>query len=274
MKTILVPTDFSPNANNAIEYGAKLAHIMKAKMEILHVQLLSAALPIISGIDAIQSISKVTDVLQKMSDDVCHTFNIHCNYSLETTIKTLEKTISEKVEGRNMIVMGTNGKDDEYQHIFGTNSYEVLKKSKCPVLIIPEGVKYRTIKKVVFAWDYSDDNKVSLFQLKNLLIDFDYEIIFLHISKQKTAISDDVFRIFKEEIYSYLGEKENITFERIFAEDPEAYPRLIDNFMIESNASMLAITYYDRGILGRIIHGTVTKSLSEIASYPLLTMHI
>lgn len=274
MKKIICPTDFSPTANNAIEYGAKLAQIMKAKMEILHVQLLSAALPIISGLEAIQSISEITDVLQKMCDEVSHTFNIRCDYSLETTIKTLEKTISEKVEEHNLIVMGTNGKDDEYQHIFGTNSYEVVKKSKSPVLIIPEGVKYRTIKKVVFAWDYSNDNKVSLFQLKNLFKELNPEIIFLHISKEKTPISDDVFRVFKEQIYSYLGEKEDITFERIFADDPETFPRLIDNYMIESRSNLLAITYYDRGLLRNIFHGTVTKSLSEIASYPLLTMHV
>ena len=274
MKTILIPTDFSTTANNAIEYGAKLAQKLNAKLEILNIQLLSAANPISSGMVACENIVPTSDVLKKMCNDINQTFNISCNYSIETTSKTLEKAISGKSAENTLIVMGTNGTDDLYQYIFGTNTYHVIKKSKCPVLMIPAGINYKPIKKIVFAWDYGRDNKVSFFQLKDILGIYDAEINFLHISKQKTPIGDDVFRALQGEIHSYLDEKGNITFERIYSEDPETFPARIDDYMDDSKADILAITFYDRGPLKNIFHGTITKELSETARDPLLVLHV
>ncbi len=274
IKKIICPTDFSSTANNAVEYAAKLAQKLNAELEILHVQLLSAANPISSGLEALESTVSTSEVLKKMCIDIKQTFNICCNHNIETTSKTLEKVIRGKSAENNLIVMGTNGIDDLYQYFFGTNTHHVIEKSKCPVLVVPEGVRYSAIKNIVFAWDYSRDSKAFLFQLKDILGIYDPKIIFLHLSKQKTVIGDDVFRAAKEDIRSYLGERENITFDRIYSEDTENFADRIDEYMDDSKADVLAITFYDRGALRNIFHGTITKGLSEIARYPLLVLHV
>ena len=95
--------------------------------------------------------------------------------------------------------------------------------------------------------------------MKDLLGIYEPEINFLHISEHKSPISDDVFRALKEGIHSHLGEKENITFERIYSEYPETFAGKTDEYMNDSKADLLAITFYDRGASRNIFHGTITK---------------
>jgi len=274
MKKIICPTDFSEAANNAIEYAAKLAQKLNIELEILHVQLVSAANPISSGIEACEYITPTSKVLEKMCVDIRKTFSIPCNHSIETTSKTLEKAITGKSDENNLIIMGTNGTDDLYQYFFGTNSHHVIEKSKCPVLVIPEGVTYGTIKKIIFAWDYGHESKTSFFQLNDLFKANDVEITFLHVSKEKNPVSDDVFRALKEDVHSYFGYKENIAFDRIYSESTGTFPDKIDEYMNDVKADLLTITFYDRGALRNIFHGTIAKGLSEIAGYPLLVLHV
>lgn len=274
MKKIICPTDLSPTANNAIEYAAKLAQKINAELEIFNVQVISAASPIASGIEVSENTATTAAILNKMQNEISRTFNISCKYNITTTTETLEKAIGKKATESNLIVMGTNGTDDLYQYIFGTNTYQVIRKSKCPLLIVPEGVNFKSIRKIVFAWDYSRDNKESFFQLKELLGIFNAEITFLHISKEKSPVSDDVFSALKEDVHSYLGEKENILFDRIYSEDMATFADRMDEYMDDSNADLLAVTYYDRGALNNLFHGTITKGLSEIAGYPLLVLHV
>jgi nucleotide-binding universal stress UspA family protein len=214
------------------------------------------------------------ETLEKLCREVKKEYNVGCNYSIETTGNTLENSVGGKSDENTMIIMGTNGTEDLFQSVFGTNTYQVIRKSKSPVLMIPAAIDFKPIKKVVFAWDYNKDNKSSILKLQDLLKNFDFEIDFLHVSKEKTMIGDDVFKALKEEIHSYPGERNNITFHRIYSEDPELFPDKIDDYMNNSGADLLVITYYDRGVIKNIFHGTVARSLTEIAEYPLLILHV
>lgn len=274
MKKIICPTDFSPAANNATEYAAKLAKDINAELQLLNIQELSMVEPIISGIRAGDGVKSAVERLEQISVDIKHTFNISCNYIVDVSDKIIEKAITSHSKEDSLLVMGTNGVDDIYQYFFGTNTYHVIKKAACPVLVIPEGVVYKPIKKSVFAWDYSKANKAAFTQLKSLLGIFTPEVIFLHISRQKSVVSDDVFRALEEDVSSSLGESVNISFDRVYSEDTEIFPDRIDEYMADSKADLLAITFYDRGILKNMFHGMITKKLSEAAIYPLLVLHV
>lgn len=274
MKKIICPTDFSTTANNAIEYASQLAKAINTELEIVNVQLLSPASPVLSGIEASKYAAPASATLKKMCDDINQTFHIPCSYKVEITSDTLDEAIPAESAEDSLIVMGTNGMDDLYQYIFGTNTYHVIKKTKCPVLIIPEGVIYTTIKNITLPWDYKCNSKSVYFQLKNLFGVFNPEITFLHISKQKTPVSDSVFRALKEEVYSCIGKEENVLFARLYSESPKEFANSIDDYMSDNKTDLLAIAYYDRGKLKNIFHGTIVKELSETAQYPLLVSHV
>lgn len=270
---IICPTDFSSVANNAIEYAANIARELNTEMELLHVKS-TGVIDFFNSDDLEENNKIISDKLTKICSEIYQTYTVKSNFSVEVSLKRLEKVICGKSLENNLIVMGTNGTDNLHQYLFGTNTYKVVKNSKCPVLMIPESVTYKKINKIVFAWDYSNDNRISFLQLRDIIKIYNPEIIFLHVSKHKTAISDDMYLVLKDEMFSYFGRKDTITFSRIYLDDADSIAQKINGYMMDSNADLLAVTVYEGGILQRILHGNIVKYLSETAIYPLLALHV
>lgn len=270
---IICPIDFSADANNAIEYAANLAQRLNSEIELLHVKLI-AATDSFNSDDTTENNKIISDKLAKICSEIYQSYNVKSNFSIEVSLKRLEKVISGKSLENNLIVIGTNGTDNLHQYLFGTNTYKVVKKSKCPVLIVPENVTYKTIDKIIFAWDYSHDNRISFLQLRDFIKIYNPEITFLHVSEHKTPISDDIYTALKDEMFSYFGRKETITFSRIYLEATDTLGQKIDSYVMKSNSDLLVVTVYDRGILQAIFHGKTIKFLTETANYPLLAVHV
>ena len=276
MKTInkiICPTDFTVTADNAIEYAAKLAQRLGAKIELIHVKSISITDSFVSEIVS-DNIKTISDRLQHICDEITKTYKVVSDFSVEVSLKRLEKVIVGRTMENNLIVIGTNGTDNMHQYLFGTNAYNIIKKSKCPVLMIPEKATYKTIEKIVFAWDYSRNNRISFLQLKDFLDTYNPEIVFLHVSKHKTAIAEDIYSALKDEVFSYFGRKETISFSKVNLDEEETVAQKMDSYVKEVHADMLAITIYDRGLFENIFHGDIAKYLSESVDYPLLAVHL
>ncbi len=271
MKTIICPIDFSSASINAIEYAAKMAKDVGSQLELIHVQEVEPV-AVYAPISNVLSSRKIAfSKLKKMCTEVTNTYHVSCISEVETSNKSLEKILSEKSKGDYFIVMGTNGADDIHQYFFGTNSFAVLERAACPVLIIPEGELYKPIKKIVFAWDYKSKNNILFNQFDFFIELFKPEINLIHVSKEKTQVSLDLFNAYKDVVDSKWGDKYNITFEQIFSDDIE---KSLNEYMTKSDADLLMITFYNRGFIGNIFHGQLVMQLSEEAVYPLLVLHI
>ena len=275
IKKIISPTDFSKSAVNAAEYAAKLAQVFAAELLFVNVQKIlpvAAAVSLGEGIgsNVRENAQIAAGSLKEMSIETNKMFNISTDYEVDITAKSIEKVFSSIKPENTMIVMGTNGADNISQYFFGTNTYHVIKKTNCPLLLVPENASFGTIKKVVFAWDYSSKNKFSFSLLNDFMNAFNPNFVFLHISKHHTEISHEVFMALRSEIESVLGENSEVEFEQLFSEN---IPESINSYMLKSQADILSINYYNRGLIPDIFHGTVVKELSETAEYPILVLH-
>lgn len=268
IKKIICPTDFSKASINAAEYAAKLAQVFSAELLFLHVSHL-APVTVDAGTNE-KEVLFISQRLKEVSDEAGKMFHISTDHEVDVTARSLPRLLSENKGEDTMIVMGTNGIDDLYQNIFGTNTYRVIEKAKCPVMLVPEGVSYSSIRKIVFAWDYTAKNQFSFSRLKDFASAFDPQFIFFHASKESTEISRDVFRALKSEVADVLGEDNKALFERISGDD---ITESIQEYMTASGADVLALTYYDRGAIRNLFHGIITKELSEVAGFPILVLH-
>lgn len=275
IKKIICPTDFSKASTNAAEYASKLAKLVDAELVFVNVQRIAPLVAAVSigdggGANVRENTVRIANRLKEMSSEANKMFKISTDYEVDVTAESMATMLSAYGEENAMIVMGTNGADDLFQYFFGSNTYQTIKKTSSPVLVIPENVSFGSINKIVFAWDYSRKNKFSFSLLTDFMKAFNPQFIFLHISKQRTEVSKDVFKALRDEIESVLGEHNQVEFEQLFSDD---IPESINNYMIESKAGMLSIIYYNRGFIKNIFHGTVAKELTETASYPVLVLH-
>ncbi len=142
MKTILVPIDLSATTASVCEAAAALAKGLSGKLVFLHV----VQPPVITsdyGI-AIENLEELVAVSEKTAST--QLANFREKYRTDgVVIETVQLTgapaplILDQAQHLNVdyIVMGSHGHTPLYDLLVGTTTHGVLKKAKCPVVIVP-----------------------------------------------------------------------------------------------------------------------------------------
>lgn len=166
MKHILLPTDFSENAYNAIKYAVQLL-----KEEVCEFYILHTYTPVIvSSESMLDSYSALTlqqvaqenaqNNLEELRNRILKDFpNTNHSYTLIASFNTLISEMRTIVEEYNInyIVMGTQGATGAKEVFLGTQTMYTIKKMKCPVLAVPANFDYKAPKEILFPTDYKLD---------------------------------------------------------------------------------------------------------------------
>ena len=165
MKPILVPTDFSNNANNALKYASAFAQAMHSTLILLNVYT-----PAIGKYKRIrklfsEEIADAKNQSKKRMNRLCNKHaKMYCSFIVEVG-NPVSKIISAAKKEADLIIMGTHGASGLKRILFGSNTSEVLSKSKIPVLAIPQRYHFKPIKTIVYATDMA--NTIS--ELKHII---------------------------------------------------------------------------------------------------------
>ena len=163
MRKILIPTDFSENAMNAILYAIELFKYEKSDYYIMHAfqddiyldetLLEKESIDKVTKLISEKSLAELEIILnkiKKISPNPRHTYNmISANNML---LDEADKIVDDK--NIDLIVMGTRGKTNDKKLTFGSHTLQVLKYVQCPVLAIPEHYKYNQPKHILFPTNY------------------------------------------------------------------------------------------------------------------------
>jgi nucleotide-binding universal stress UspA family protein len=163
MRKILVPTDFSENAMNALQYALELFKYDVSEFFIMHAYqdevYAEASLINKKPIDEInkiisnKSLKQLENTLKKInkiSPNPRHSYNILSSNNI--LIDEVDKIVDD--ENIDIIVMGTRGKTNDSKLTFGSHTLQVLKFVQCPVLAIPENYKHIQPRKILFPTNY------------------------------------------------------------------------------------------------------------------------
>ncbi|MBT8300625.1 MAG: universal stress protein [Maribacter sp.] len=163
MRKILVPTDFSDNAFNALKYACQVFKYEKSEIFIMHAYADEVyqqdKLTRRSQLDLVkEKISQSSEIqLKKILEEIKHHYpNPQHNYKIVSSFGSLIDEVDDLVNQENMdiVVMSTRGETNDRSITFGSNTLQVLKYISCPVLAVPEGSKYQAPKEVLFPTNY------------------------------------------------------------------------------------------------------------------------
>ena len=185
MKTILVPTDFSECANNALRFAAFAAKKTGASLNLLHV----LEVPEIGYQGSIEStvddvpymIGLLKAIKAKMKKILSLPFmkgikvvhNIETGRICDHILKAVEKY------GVDLIIMGTHGASILQEVLIGSNAEKIIQNSHIPVLTIRDKIENPKIEKIVFATDFSEEAEYTFPEVEKLanLLDAKIEIV-------------------------------------------------------------------------------------------------
>ena len=184
MRTVLLPTDFSDNSYNAIQYALQLFKNSRTKFILLNT-LYNADFIIYSSLYGVykeNSIKNLSRFLKKIEEEFPN--KLH-EFELVSTFKMLHEEIKDRVaqETIDLIIMGTEGAQDGSELIFGTNTVHAIKVAKCPLLAIPAGATYKEPKNILFPNDLKlDFAEYDLWFLKSIVEQFEAKVHILNVS--------------------------------------------------------------------------------------------
>jgi nucleotide-binding universal stress UspA family protein len=185
MKTILVATDFSTPARNAVDYAASLAKAAGAELLLFNVYKMSihASNARASTASMNKLIKKNEDRLIKRAKETEEQFGIKVRWEMrrDNTIASLKKHMKD--HAIDLVVMGIESNLKEYK-MFGNTTTSVVRLMQFPMLVVPHNIQYHGIHKIMYACESSylkDDNELDL--LKQFVKDFDAQLEVFHVLK-------------------------------------------------------------------------------------------
>ncbi|MES2285103.1 MAG: universal stress protein [Bacteroidota bacterium] len=273
MKTILVPTDFSDIANNAINYAAKLSIYTKSKLFLFHayhVPMIVSEVPFVLTSEENQLDEKSNDQMRLIIEDLQKRYENRLEIeSLSVPGFTSDEIVDiAKHKNCDLIVMGTKGAGGSSK-LLGGNTVDVIKHTHCNVLVIPDKVKFEKIDKIVFAFDYNAVKKSSVFDpLIELASLFNSEIMIFNIEDSRVQPSTEkaIEGIKLEHVF------ENLKHTYWFSEH-ENIVDAIHEFAVNNHAVMITMIRRSHNLFQQILTKSNTKHMALYSQLPLLILH-
>jgi len=159
MKTIIVPTDFSPVSINAMNFATNMALSIDASILLLNVYNIPVSyseVPMV--LVSVEELKKESETkLEELKKGIIHItsgkIKVHTESRMGNTVDELEELCS-KIQPF-AVVMGAKGKSGIEKMIFGSTTLTAIRHLTWPVVCVPPGKEYnKGIKKIGFACDF------------------------------------------------------------------------------------------------------------------------
>jgi nucleotide-binding universal stress UspA family protein len=156
MNTIIVPTDFSSAAANAITYAAGLAQQINASVLLLHVYQLPVPMteyPVLMVTH--DDLKKATDDGLQKAVDEARKAHAGVQFEAESRLGDIATEVEEVCRERKpfALIVGTKDLSGFERFLFGDTTASLVRNSSFPVIAVPEGTRADRPKNIVLASD-------------------------------------------------------------------------------------------------------------------------
>jgi nucleotide-binding universal stress UspA family protein len=197
MKTIIIPTDFSPAATNAVNYGVDMALAVNASVLLLHVYNIPIALgdvPVaLLSVDELNQAAE--DNIGRLKTDLEHItsgkLKIYTEARLGNMIDELEE-VCKKIQPF-AVIMGTTGLSAVERTLFGSNTLSAIKHLKYPVICVPKGKEYgQGVHKIGLACDFREVVETTpVSEIKDFVKEFHAQLFVLNVDYDNRQFKSD-----------------------------------------------------------------------------------
>lgn len=275
MNTILVPTDFSTSAGNALAVAASIARRAGSDIHLLHSVRTSidwVHLPVDKRADypeTLEAIEKAESLLEKeVKNAVLKGIKVTTHLAYGSPHEQILLFANKKVKA-DLIVMGAHGPDEPDELFIGSNAQKTLRLAHCPVLTVKKGFKNKAIKKILFASDFEENVSAAFDKILVVAraMKATVELVFINTP---TDFKDDpaIEAIMDKFIAKYPGVK---------------FSKAVYNYHMPDKGILLYSQQANPDLISLVTHGRkhiphyllgVTESLVYHSSIPVMSMNI
>jgi nucleotide-binding universal stress UspA family protein len=286
IRRILVPVDFTPHAENAAYYALQLAAVLKANIQLVNTYLDPLGSPqsylesytyqlnldkIIREIEeeTEKSLIALAGRLEnKIKEEKLQGVHISWDMNKGNAVNSILAKADDYKPG--LIIMGTRGSELSGIRSFGSVTAQLIEKSRLPILAIPhdyDGQWAKLPKRVLYATNFDQTDFSALRRLVSFIKPFKSKLYCVHVAQDDSETMDEIqMRKMKD----YLtGTIDDFSLECGLLKTVDLQQGLED-FIIEREIDVLALTTHKRSFFERIFKPSVTKKFLFQTHIPLL----
>jgi len=202
LKEILAATDFSSSSIDAVARGFLLAKTVESHMTVVHAVGLDAmtSLRALLGEKTETLAQKVTDEAhQQLLDlvaDPARNRGLSARVRLEPGLASVAIPNYAETISADLVLVGAHGSGFFQRMLLGSTASRLLRKSKCPVLIVKQPA-LKDYQRVLIAVDFSPGSEIAIRLVRELAPNAD--IVLIHIFEvpfenkmQFAGVSEDI----------------------------------------------------------------------------------
>lgn len=280
MKTIIVPTDFSDCAENAVKTATQLAKMHQSELILVH---------IINTMEFYVPIEPMTGVSMYSPETLSPFFNEHMAEAKLKLKKMTEALIQEGIQASyrvnfgplieeiknieaekdcHLIVMGTKGSSGLEEVFIGSNTQRVVRFSKKPVLAVKDFLDFSKAGKAVFVSDFDEEVLGALNKTLNILnpTSFETEALFIntpHYFEDSISSEEKIKHVLKQ------SSKPEID---MHIHNDFTVEEGVSAFAIKHQISLIAITTHGYTGLRKLFNANITESIVNHIDLPVLSI--
>jgi nucleotide-binding universal stress UspA family protein len=189
MKTIIIPTDFSPAATCAMNYGVDMAKIIGASVLLFHVYNVPAVVADVPVL-AISTEKTKTDAeafLASLKEKLEHITSGQVKIDTEAVLGDVQQGLDDVCKRVKpfAVVMGSCGSTGLERMFFGSTTVSAVRHLVSPVIAVPIGTEYGMgIRKIGFACDFRDvEETTPTDEIKSLVKELNAELHVLNVDQ-------------------------------------------------------------------------------------------
>lgn len=273
MKRIVVPHDFSVQAQAALEVAVVIAKQTGAEIILTHI----IETPVRAYADAVTGSASYVLDSELLAEDresakrklAMLTRSFSGVKFLVSVLARDGESISEKLLEKNadLIVMGTKGASGLKEIFVGSNTEKVVRHAECPVLTVHEGIAEYKIKNIVFPVDLRSLNKETAKKIKEFAQLFGAKVHLLYVITPATLEHrSDI----QKEFAIYKPKYGFDTFDHHIVEATSEEVGII-NFATSNKADLIVMPTHGRIGLSHLFMGSITEDVVNHSPIPVLS---
>lgn len=266
MTKILVPTDFSENSLNALDYAVDLINQLGGYLLLYHVYQVPMSTGSLISIERFikkDAEKEIEEIYQRVKPQLKKNVEMETRVSRGHAVQLISK-IAENPEC-SLVVVGAQGRSALKDVFLGSIAAGVMKSTTTPVLAIPHGYKFKPLKKIVLAMDDDPISNISVVKmLKDIVKSFIATLNVYHLEEAEveTGIDSSVGEFLQEMNYSHLKLQKDSNINEA-----------INDYLDKENADMLSMIRRERGFIKNFLHPSLTRREVFSSQIPLLILH-
>lgn len=267
MKTVLIATDFSKTSRNASMYGVEFANALNARIILLHAYTVPSPIP---GINiSISRFDLMAQAKKRLSDEASRFDNVKniietiCD---EGSAKDVILQIANEKKA-DFIIVGMKGYGIKLDPVFGSTVVSLTKTSNIPLVVIPDGARFITPGKIVFATNEKIEPGNEIPEHLNFLSQkFGSKLFVVKVISEKDEAVISKTGTLKN---GMVAKQTNTSF--YVAVDKDIRHALND-FIIKQNADMVVMIPHQHDWIERLFRKSQTKEMIFHTKIPVLIL--